>query len=426
MTSFFSGRTALMAAILFHGPTARAEAPPCAHVTRVNVVPCALAASLSARAERHTLEAATAREDAARVVLPTNPVLSGWVARRSAAGEGADVNWSANLAQEIEIGGQRGERRRAAAFARAAHADLVRVAERDAAAEALMSYFETLAAREQLLLTRDLESTARRVSEAARGAAARGLIAGVDADVADAALVAVEDALLMRERKAREATATLSTALGLSPSSNLEVEGVLEPLVVAGDLADKGGFFSVHARPEVRALRAQSRAEQARAELLRRQRIPSPTLSAFIERDGFSEQVYGGGLSLPVPLPHPLGQTFAGEIAESEALAQAASDRASLAERDVQANTARALAAYTAARRRSLLYGAERTDRARDSLRKMASEIEAGRLTVRDAVVAQETLIDLLLAALTAKEDLCVASVNLARAAGVELERGIK
>jgi hypothetical protein len=41
-------------------------------------------------------------------------------------------------------------------------------------------------------------------------------------------------------------------------------------------------------------------------------------------------------------------------------------------------------------------------------------------------VVAQEALIDLLLAALVAKEDLCMASVGLARAAGIELERGIK
>jgi cobalt-zinc-cadmium efflux system outer membrane protein len=92
----------------------------------------------------------------------------------------------------------------------------------------------------------------------------------------------------------------------------------------------------------------------------------------------------------------------------------------------VAANTARAVAAYTAARQKTLLYGAERTDRARESLRRMASEIETGRLAVRDAVVAQEALIDLLLAALVAKEDLCMASVGLARAAGIELERGIK
>jgi cobalt-zinc-cadmium efflux system outer membrane protein len=336
------------------------------------------------------------------------------------------VNWSATLAQEVEIGGQRGDRRRAAAFGRESRADLVRVAERDAATEALLSYFETIAAREQVLLAKDLEATAHRVSDAARGAAARGLIAGVDADVADAALVAVEDALLTRERKARDANASLAAALGLSPSTDVAVEGTLEPLAIAGELTEKGVFRDVRTRPEVLALRAESHAELARADLLRSQRIPSPTISAFVERDGFSEQVLGIGLSFPVPLPHPLGRTFAGEIAESEALARAAVARAALVERDVAANTARAVAAYTAARQKTLLYGAERTDRARESLRRMASEIETGRLAVRDAVVAQEALIDLLLAALVAKEDLCMASVGLARAAGIELERGIK
>lgn len=426
MTAFSSSRAAIGAAILLHAANALAEAPPCSHVTRQSVVPCALTASLSARAERHSLEAASAREDAARAILPSNPVLSGWVARRSASVEGADVNWSATLAQEVEIGGQRGDRRRAAAFGRESRADLVRVAERDAATEALLSYFETIAAREQVLLAKDLEATAHRVSDAARGAAARGLIAGVDADVADAALVAVEDALLTRERKARDANASLAAALGLSPSTDVAVEGTLEPLAIAGELTEKGVFRDVRTRPEVLALRAESHAELARADLLRSQRIPSPTISAFVERDGFSEQVLGIGLSFPVPLPHPLGRTFAGEIAESEALARAAVARAALVERDVAANTARAVAAYTAARQKTLLYGAERTDRARESLRRMASEIETGRLAVRDAVVAQEALIDLLLAALVAKEDLCMASVGLARAAGIELERGIK
>lgn len=421
MTLTRLARAALGAAVLFKALDARAE-DVCTRITRDSVVPCALRASLSARAERRSLQAAAGREESARTILPSNPVLSGWVARRSAS-EGADVNWSATLAQEVELAGQRGARRRASAYAREAEAEVVRVTERDAAADALRSYFETVAARQQLALTRDLTATARRVADAAKGAAAHGVIAGVDADLADAALVAVEDAVLSREQKAREASATLSALLGLPTSTDLAVEGTLSPLAVAGELSASGGLRGVR-RPEVRALEDQSHAELARADVFRRQRIPSPTISAFIERDGFSERVLGVGLSLPIPLPHPLGQTYTGEIAESEALARAAVTRAAQAEREASKDTSRALARYDAARRRAALYGPERTVRARESLDRMASEIEAGRLAVRDAVVAQEALIELLLAALVANEDLCVASVDVARAAGVALERG--
>jgi cobalt-zinc-cadmium efflux system outer membrane protein len=415
---------ALAVVISFQTRTARADAA-CSRVTRDNVVPCALRASLSAQSERRTLEAASAREEVARTVLPSNPVLSGWVARRSTSVEGTDVNWSAALAQELEIGGQRGLRRREAAYGRQAQSEVVRATERDAAADALRTYFETLAAREQLSLAKDLSATARRVAEAARGAAAHGVIAGVDADVADAALIAVEDSVLARQSRARETSATLASLLGAPPSADVSVEGTLAPLLVADEVAARGIMDGV-VRPEVQALVNEAHAERARADVFRRERVPNPTLSVFVERDGFAEHVLGAGLSLPIPLPHPFGRTYAGEIAESEALSRAAATRAAAVEREARASTARAVARYDAARLRVALYDTARTTRARETLGRMAAEIEAGRLAVRDAVVAQEALIELLVAALAAQEELCVASVDLARAAGVALERGTR
>jgi cobalt-zinc-cadmium efflux system outer membrane protein len=415
---------ALTVAISLQAHTAGADVE-CSRIRRENVVTCALRASLSTQSERRTLEAASAREEAARTVLPSNPVLSGWVARRSASVEGTDVNWSATLAQELEIGGQRGLRRREAGYGRQAQSEVVRATERDAAADALRTYFETIAAREQLSLAKDLSETARRVAQAARGAAAHGVIAGVDADVADAALVAVEDSVLARQSRARESNATLAALLGAPPSADVSVEGTLAPLLAADEIAARGVVDSVR-RPEVQALVDESRAERARADVYRRERIPNPTLSVFVERDGFAEHVLGAGLALPIPLPHPLGRTYAGEIAESEALSRAAATRAAAVEREARASSARALARYNAARLRVALYDAARTARARESLARMAAEIEAGRLAVRDAVLAQEALIELLVAALSAQEELCVASVDLARSAGVALERGTR
>jgi outer membrane protein, heavy metal efflux system len=419
-------RSAALAVALGFGPVvpnAHAGEATCGAVTRDNVVRCALAASLSAEVERREVDAAAAREDAARPLLPSNPVVSGWAARRSTSDQGTFVNWSATLAQEIEIGGQRGERRRAAAFGRTARTETLRATERDAAADAWHAYFDALGAADELRLAERLEATGRRVADAAEGAAARGLIAGVDADVAGAALVRIQAARTAAEQRLRAARAALASLLGRDPRQALDVEGPLEPLAVAAQLR-KGDGVQPGERPEVRALVASAESIRARAELLRRTRVPSPTVSAFVEQDGFHEHVLGVGLSVPIPLPHPLGRTYAGDIAEAEAEARATTTRARRLRRDAERDVAIAVAAYDAAEATVTLHAPERLARAEQSLSALAAEVEAGRLGVRDAIVAQEALVQLLASGLAARRELCLASVDLARAAGIPLERG--
>jgi cobalt-zinc-cadmium efflux system outer membrane protein len=398
----------------------------CARVTRDNLIDCALSASLSSRVERQVLDAARAREESASVVLPSNPVLSAWAAQRRTADQGTSLNWSATLAQEVEIGGQRGQRRRAAAFDRAAQVSVLQAANRDAAAEAWRAYFDAIAAEDELTLVKGLEGTVQRVAVAAKAAADKGLIAGVDADVADAGFVRIEDARARAERRAHETRAVLLSALGRAPAESVELHGDLVPLAVAESIAERSRTAAPAEHPEVRALEATSRAERSRADLFRRLRIPNPTVSVFIERGGFAEQVLGVGIALPLPLPQPIGRSHAGEIAESEALARASATRAERLRREVTRNMAMALAAYEAGKNAAALYTPERRARAEQALRAMAQEIESGRLGVRDAVLVQETLLELLAAGLTARRALCLASVDLARAAGAELERGAR
>jgi outer membrane protein, heavy metal efflux system len=393
-------------------------------VTRANLVSCALAASLTAEVERHGVAAAKAREEAARPVLPANPVLSGWVARRTANGFGADTNWSVEMAQQIEIAGGFLARRRAAAFGRSAQEQVLTATRRQAAAEAWRAYFNALATEEALSLVRRLSVTVRRVAEASKAAAQRGLVAGVDADVADASFVHIENQRNTAEGRAAEAKAVLALTLGLGQERRVDVAGLLEPL--ATPLAMRHGLRAAAAagRPELRALEAQARAERERASMFRRSRVPSPTVSVFLQRDGFNERVFGAGLALPIPLPQPLGRTYAGEIAEAESLERATATRAKRLRRELERNLASARAAYEASHANVLLYTIERKTRAEQALRSMAAEIEAGRLGIRDAIVAQEALVGFLIAEVEARLGLCLASVDLAYAAGVALERG--
>jgi outer membrane protein, heavy metal efflux system len=395
-------------------PTAAA---PCSSVSRTNVVRCALAASLERQAGEAAVRAASGRVQASDPLLPSNPELALSGARRRTATQ-STLNWSASLGIELEISGQRGARRRAAGAEREAEQRAVDAIERSTAAEAMRLYFEVLAAREAQQVLNQLEAASTRVWEAARAAAERGAAAGIEADVADATRVSTQQRRLEAAREERAATASLAGLLSLAPSQPLDVSGPLEPLHRAGDVRRE---LIPPDSPEVLALAAEKRAAGARASAFRRSRVPSPRISVFVERDGFNENVLGLGLAFPLPLPQPIGRTAAGEIAENEALAERAGLLAERERRNARVALARALASYDAALEASRTFSSERVTHAEQTSANLAAEVAAGHVPIRDAIVFQGPLLELQLGAVAARKALCLASLELVRAAGLPL-----
>lgn len=398
--------------------------PECgAIVTRDDVVRCVLRESLTVRAEARTGEALEARRTAVSPLLPSNPVLSLSGARRDGDGQRA-TNWSATLAQEVEIAGQRGARRRAAELHSAAQGHRIVAARRDAAAAAWIAYFEALAAGDEVRLSARLATIATQIATVARGMADRGLLSPVDADVADATRVGIEQTQLAAQRRARGTQLALTTLLGLDPTRAVSATGELAPLRGIDEEARAAAAREPSDRPEVQAFEAERRAQEATATAYARARVPNPTISAFAQNDGFNERVLGVGLSIPIPVPQPVGRLYNGEIAEANALAARAATQAERVRRQTRADILDALAEYEMRKLQREAFTEERLVRADQGIDAIAREIQAGRLAIRDALVAQQALVSLLRASVEARLALCIASVELARAAGVSLERG--
>jgi cobalt-zinc-cadmium efflux system outer membrane protein len=405
-------------------PPCAAEAAACAgSLDREQLVRCVLEASPDVMARRHALEAARGRELAESPLLPSNPTLSLTAARRARDRE-RSFNWSATLAQELEIAGQRGLRRASAhAEGEAEHARLL-AARRALAAEALLAFFEVLSAREQERLSLELSASAQAVATAARERASSGVIAPIDADLADAAAVRVLQQQLTAARRASAAEATLAALLGRdSAAPALELRGALTPLAAVERLAPNAR--ALNASPQLRALRAEQRAQELRADAYRRARVPNPTISLFAQDEGFEGQVLGAGLAFPIPLPGEVGRYYNGEIAEAEALARERASERSGVVRALKLAQVIARRDYSSRAKELAAFTPERLARAHQSLEALRREVESGRMAVRDAVVAQQALIELLQAHVAARTALCVASVELARAAGLPLERGL-
>lgn len=418
------------AAVLLDMAAARADAPTaCAStITRSNVGACAVTASLAAKSERLGLESIEGRRRAAAVVLPSNPYLSfggAYTIDPSVASSDRQALWSVTLSQELEIAGQRGKRLGVVEAEQRAQEARLEIVRRETAAEAWNAYFEALAAGEQARVAARLGPLAGALETIARAHAEAGLTSKVEAQLAASAAARLAHARIAAEQRVATTSAMLAAIVGLDPAqARPRAEGELVPLIIADAPAGQLLEAAVARRSEVAGAIAERDTYERKASLLVRSRFPNPTLSIFARNDWIGERSVGVGVGFPIPLPSPLGRTYAGEITEATVLAQRADSQVERLRRAVRLELVTALEVVAARKKQLELYSPAQVRETEDTLRSIADEIQARRLPVREALVTQQGLIDLLFAYVEARRSLCVASVELARAAGVRLDRG--
>ncbi len=392
------------------------------------VVRCALAASPEVRQARASLDALAGRRIAAGVWLPSNPVVAATVGRRraTAANPGEPTratNWSVTLSQEFGIAGQRGARLDEVDAEAAAQVRRTAVAEQDVGAMALRLYFDAVASRQGITLANELLATSDALSTFAEARAREALISGVDADVVRAEGTRLGLIRLEAERRFEVSRRLLAIVVGRQGA--LDTSGDLETDRDAA-MPDTAALEAqaLRLRGEIAAAEMERRVFERHVSVLRRERIPNITVSAFAERDGFAEQVFGLGISMPIPLPAPLGRTRAGEIAETTAQIRVADSALELIRRRVRVEVAQAGATFDARKKAVALFTPDLLDRAKRDLTALREAIGSRQLSIREALMAQRSLIELLQANLDARLERALAWVELRRVVGLPLMGG--
>jgi outer membrane protein, heavy metal efflux system len=386
------------------------------------VVRCAMAASPEVRQARAELDAFAGRRASARVVLPSNPTGGGTLsARRRPPPDSASVlNWSVTLSQELEIAGQRGARIDVVDAQSAAQLRRVAVAEQEVAAGALTAYYEAIAAQEGVRFAGELARTAETLAVYAEARVKEALVAGVEADVARAEATRIGLVRFEAERRLAESRSALAILLDVEPPGLLlpQALAVVMPSEARDEVLEER---ALHLRGEIGAAQMERQVLERRLALVRRERVPNPTLSLFWERGEINDRILGLGLSVPLPIPAPIGRTRAGEITETLAQIRAAENSEELIRRRVRLEVARALARLRARQGAAGLFKSDLIERARADLSALREAIAARQLSLREGLQWQRSLIELLQADIEARLDGALAWVELRRVAALPL-----
>jgi cobalt-zinc-cadmium efflux system outer membrane protein len=397
--------------------------PRCARrLDEQTVVRCALAASPDVRRARAELDAIAGRRATASVILPSNPTLAGTLSsrRRPAPEATSVVNWSVALQQEVEIAGQRGARVDVVDAQSTAQLRRVGVAEQEVAAGALTAYYEAIAAQESVRFAGELARTAETLAVYAEARVKEALVAGVEGDVARAEATRIGLVRFEAERRLGESRSALGILLDAEPRALVLPEALAA--VVPTEIED--GALETQAlrlRGELGAAEMERQVLEGRLALVRRERVPNPTLSAFWERGEINDRIIGVGLSIPLSLPAPVGRTRAGEIAETLAQIRVAESSEELVRRRVRLEVARALSTFHARQGAAGLFTSEQIKRARVDLSAIREAIGARQLPLREGLQWQRSLIELLQSDIETRLDRALAWVELRRVAALPL-----
>lgn len=284
---------------------------------------------------------------------------------------------------------------------------------------ALELYFNAVAAREAFAVAQRSSEVASALRTLANAQAEAGVGSRADAIVAEATAIEIQAAALAAQQRFATSIALLASALGEDPAAQgVVIDGALEPLAVESSTYADGVAMALETRPELSSSKAEQQAALAQIRLLERTRLPNPTIAFAARNDWIGERTIGLELSVPVPLPSPVGQTNRGQIDEARALAERKQDEIDLLTRRVRVDLLAATNELVMRRAQVALYNDSTAAAAESMLQAVTEEIAARTLPLRDALIMERALLGLLFGRVEAQRQLCSASVQLAHVSG--------
>ncbi len=261
-------------------------------------------------AKRQALGVAQGRVQQAELLFQDNPRLSVDADFRNrrftqpAGRSGADVE--VRLLQEIEIAGQRGYRREAAAKQLAQAEALVVDAERLLRLEVAQGFYDLLALQEKITMQRDVLATQEALLQAGLTRFDRGDISVLELDTLRLDRDQTRSELASREEEKVRKEQQFRLFVGVGEHSPLTLVGNM--FTMASDLARSAppltpeilAVCAVEHRPDIQAARLVLEGREAELRLAQARRIPNISFGPLYKLDN-EDQVIGGALSIPLP-----------------------------------------------------------------------------------------------------------------------------
>lgn len=330
-------------------------------------------------------------------VLQFNPSLE-----FQAPGGGADGmlgEYEARIAQELEVGGQRGLR------IKAARRDVERAdfevldAARRTLANVTDAYIATYAAQRRARVAREILDLTRQLLIATRIQAREGEISALEANLAEIEFGRAQARVVAEEREATTARLELQRLIGLGPESTVRLADhvparTTSALITVDSLVN----VALQNRPD---LAARARAQQQYAALTRlagREAVPNVSLGALLEKNPGSGSGAESGNSprvgVVVGVPIPIWNRNQGTVAERRTATEQAALSREATQLAVRTEVTEAYRSLQAAEEEARVFERDVVEPARANQRLLDAAFRAGKIGLPTLLLLRNQLLD--------------------------------
>ncbi|MGI9188673.1 MAG: TolC family protein, partial [Longimicrobiaceae bacterium] len=309
-----------------------------------------------------------------------------------AATNGSLGEYEASLSQEIEIGGQRGLRIRAAGFGVERAAASVRDAARQTVAEASEAFYTALIAQRRLRLADEVLALNERLLDAVRVQLREGEISALEGNLAEIEFGRARARVLAARRETSDATLELKRLTGIAPEQPVRLaEELPQPPPPAALDPDSLVALALARRPDLTARVAATRELQALTAAARRGRVPNLRIGALAERSVLDNEPR---LGIGVGFGIPLFDRNQGIIAQRQARAEQAVLEGRAVELRIRTGVTRAYRAYVAASEEAAVLEESVLQPARANQALLETAYRAGKIDLPTLLLLRNQLLD--------------------------------
>jgi len=237
--------------------------------------------------------------------------------RRLADRSNITADYFVTLSQQIEIPGKRSSRSKAAR----AGLDVAEDSAENVRQQRMIAAARAAAMLDFSIQTENVRQQQKNIMQRLLEAVNQGFKAGeksmLDVNLARASFANSLSMVARARQRYLRAEENMANALGLPGKRKQELHVILPSLNPGWRPPENAVQLALASRPDLQAVKANTRAGEARARLADLNRIPDPTLSLLTGRDT-NDRIIGFGVNIPLPVLNAHTGAYKAAIAERE------------------------------------------------------------------------------------------------------------